>query len=226
VFGIEEFDLATPQKRQRRSALSRGIIALLVLAMLIVTFIAGFSIFNETGSSQSESSETTNSTLIEQLVSQIAYSHWNYVSKKNLTGIFSQYSSYYQAVWFFFNGSNALSGLNGRHDCNPAEGVDCSYNVRSAWMSFFNDTPSFGSFSVCGYNVSQQLGQRALVSATVWLETSNKNPWSNVSTIEVPYQIVFEFVNGSWQFWKEYFGLPAEPALLFAADVSPPLTCS
>ncbi len=92
-------------------------------------------------------------------------------------------------------------------------------------MSFFNDTPSFASYRICGYNVSEELGQRALVSATLWLETSNANHESNISTIEVPYQIVFEFANGSWQFWKEYFGLPSEPALLFAAEVSPPVSC-
>ncbi len=196
------------------------------MTIFVVAIVAGFTIFYEIGSPHGGSPETNSSTQVEQLASQIAYSHWNYVSEKNLTAIFSQYSSYYQAVWFFFNGSNTLNALNGRHDCNPAGGLDCSYNVKSAWLSFFNYTPPFGSYSVCGYNVSQQLGERALVSATVWLETSNKYHESNISTIEVPYQIDFEFVNGSWQFWKEYFGLPAEPALLFAAKVSPPSSCA
>ncbi len=198
----------------------------LLLTLIIVAAISGYFILYELGISQTKSSSTTSSVDAQTFISQIAYIHWKYVSLKNVTALFSQYSTEYQAVWFFFNGTSSLSTLNGRHDCNPAGGIDCSYNVKSAWNAFFNDTPPLNSYSVCGYNFSLQYGARALVSATVWFESSGQSNQSSVATLEVPYQIVFESINGTWQLWKEFFGLPNEPTTIFTTRVLPPLSCS
>src|SRR5579875_969890 len=178
--------------RRLLDAISRLILMLALLIVVIISIVVGFTF--QYGPRTSQTFQNTTSEAV-QSISQIAYSHWKYVSQKNLTETYAQYSTEYQAVWFFFNGTGELSSLDGRHDCNPSGGLDCSYNVRSAWSTFFNDTPLVSDYAVCGYNVSLDLGSKAIVSATIWFELNAQNNRLNISTLEVPYQIDFEFIN-------------------------------
>ena len=222
---VKKFRAPFYGKRNRRllTAISTSALAIIILIIVITAVAAGFAF-----QSRSRNSQTTQNTtsVALQTISQIAYSHWKYVSQKNLSETFAQYSTSYQAVWFFFNGSGSLSTLDGRHDCNPSGGLDCAYNVKSAWSAFYNYTPAVSNYSICGYNVSLDLENRAIVSATAWFELNTKNNQQGISTLEVPYEMDFEFINGSWQLWKEYFGLATQPALVFAATVLPPASCA
>jgi hypothetical protein len=206
------------------SAISRNLMVLILLALLVVGIVASISIYYSALANPSKNASNTIS-FSGQNISGEVYSHWNYVSEKNLSSLFSQYSTEYQAVWFYFNVNESLSALNGKHDCNPAGGLDCSYNVKTAWQTFFNETPAFSSHIVCNYSLAVQLGERILVSATVWFEASNQS--QGIATLEVPYQIDFELVNGSYQLWKEYFGIANDPVVVFSSTKVPNATnCS
>ncbi len=205
--------------------ITKTLAVVIVVIVLIAGLTGGYYLLSNVGSASVTQSSTAISASQEQYISRLAYTHWEYVSHKNVSEIYSQYSAEYKAVWFYFNGSSssALSALNGRHDCNPAGGIDCSYNVKSAWEDFFNDTPPVSAYAVCEYNATIELGNRALVSATVWIEFANG---SSISTMRVPYQIDFEYVGGNWQLWKEYFGISDAPTTVFANHVSPPASCA
>jgi len=204
----------------RRNGISKLMFISVTLIMLIIAIAGGFVlVYQRTASSKINSSNTIGL----QTISNLTQIHLRNVAQKNLTAIMSEYSNQYEAVWFYFNESSVLSALNGRHDCNPSGNISCSYNVMSAWQTFFNGTGSLSSYEICGLNSTIELGGRALVSATLFFKDSGVK--GQTTSMEVPYQLDFESVNGVWQLWKEYFGLPGEPVSFIQSGTSLPQAC-
>ena len=74
----------------------------------------------------------------------------------------------------------------------------------SAWQTLFSHTGSL-SYVICNLSVVPELQGREVVQAVVWY-TFDQN-----STIRVPYEMDFQYYNGTWAVWKEWFGLQQAP---------------
>jgi hypothetical protein len=193
-----------------QEALSRSLAVVIIIIIIAVS--GGFAVYSAV--SRTSINATTNSslnatTVSEQLIVSLAQSHWAAIDEKNLTLIMSQYSSRYEAVWFFINNS-AIGPTNGRYDCNiPTGPNNCSYFPMSAWQKLFNDTGAW-SYSVCNITVVPELDGRESVHALV-MYTLDQN-----STLRVPYEMDFQYYNGTWAVWKEWFGLQQDPATVLS----------
>jgi hypothetical protein len=163
------------------------------------------------GSPSSSSASTVNGIVQSQVITALAYQHWASIGEKNVSAVMSQYATHYEAVWFFFNSTTSLAPTNGRYDCNMPRGANnCNSFPESAWQTFFNKT-SWTSYSVCNFSLTFELDQRAVVQATLWYLLGNQN-----ETLKVPYEMDFEYFNGTWAVLREWVGLAQNPATLGA----------
>jgi hypothetical protein len=202
-----------------KRALSRTLSTIIVLVVIISATVAGYAFY--TGGRENEttsvSQSTSNSTNTSSLIASLAYAHWAAVGEKNLIKVMSQYSTRYEAVWFFI--SNSSLGLqNGKYDCNVPTGPNnCNSVPESAWQTFFSHTSSLRYF-VCNYSMTAELGGRNIVEATVWYQLENLN-----QTLMVPYWIDIQNYNNTWAVWIDWFGLQQNQAVLFPGYIVP--TC-
>ena len=201
--------------RPQNEALARSLAIAIIIIIIIAS--AGSALYlTRSGSNNSDS--FSNTTASEQLILSLAQSHWAAIGEKNLSLIMSQYSSGYEAVWFFINNSS-IGPTNGRYDCNIPRGPNnCSYFPMSAWETLFNHTGSW-SYTVCNLSIVPELDGREVVQAIVWYNFNHN------TTIRVPYEMDFQYYNNTWAVWKEWFGLQQDQASVLPGD-QVPMACA
>lgn len=175
-----------------------------VLAVLIIAVVAVSAYYASFGNHSTSTSDYPSNSHILSL----ANAHWAAIGSKNITLLMSQYSTGYEAAWFYISNSS-IGPTNGRYDCNIPRGVNnCNYFPAQAWETLFNDTGTW-NYTVCNANVSSELDQRIVVMATVYYFLTQRN-----ETLTVPYQMDFQYYNNTWAVWKEWFGLEQDQAYL------------
>ena len=184
---------------------------------MILATAGGYSLYYVFFTTKTGASSATSKTLeTNQLIAPLAYEHWASIGEKNLSGIMSQYSSGYEALWWFVN-YTGIGPANGRYDCNIPRGPNnCSYFPESAWRSFFNDTPSLTNYFVCNFSLTDELDGRIVVMAVIWYQLANRN-----DTLVVPFEIDFQDYNNTWAVWRDWFGLEQNQAQLRQGLVTP-----
>lgn len=174
--------------------------------ILIVVVGAVYFVFYSTSHASSPNSATTTTIPSQQYILALAFAHWRAIGEKNVTLLMSQYSTGYEAAWFFINESS-IGPTNGRYDCNIPRGPNnCSYFPSNAWETLFNGTGRW-SYTVCEPNVTNGLAGRVVVQAIVYYFLADRN-----ETLRVPYEMDFQFFNGTWAVWKDWFGLEQNQA--------------
>lgn len=170
------------------------IVVLLLIAVIVGA--AGFAAY--TSVYDNRNSATT--TVPVQLITSLAYAHWKSIGDKNITQVMSQYSTRYEALWWFVNGSS-IGPVNGRYDCNQPVGPNnCSRFPASGWETFFNETKTL-SYTVCNFTITPELEQRATIHADVWYLLNGMN-----ITLHVPYEMDFQYFNSTWGVQRDWFG--------------------
>ena len=149
---------------------------------------------HQSSTTQTLTSTATNSTTL-RLIESLANAHWKAIAQKNMTAIMNGYSTGYEALWWYVNGT--IGPTNGRDDCNiPVGPNNCSRALESDWLEFFNSTPIL-SYSVCNVSLRYEADGRVEVTATLWLVMKNSN-----ETLQVPYLIDFQYFDGTWGIWR------------------------
>lgn len=185
----------------------------ILLVIVVIILLAGVGVlvlYSQSNGSKNQSRIQVPTALITSL----AYAHWSSIGEKNLSSIMAQYSTHYEAVWWFANASS-IGPENGRYDCNIPRGPNnCSQFPESAWNTFFNDTPSL-SYTVCNFTLTPELDGRASVSATVYYNMISRN-----ETIKVPFVMDFFYYNGTWAVMRDWFGVANNEATLLNGTIA------
>ena len=190
------------------AAISRAIQVVIVFSIIAAS---SFYAVYASGRNPNQSASTVSA---YQIIPPLAYQHWQSIGVRNVSSIMAGYSQYYEAVWWYFNGSAALSAINGKHDCNiPTGAGNCSGNVRTIWEDFANYTVTL-HYSICGANFTLGGGNWFYGRSVMWYTSLSGN-----ETIRVPLEIDFRYENGQWQLLRDWFGLPGEPATVMAGSV-------
>lgn len=193
------------------AAISRSVLLVLVVVLSVVVASGSYAIY--TSGRNPNPSTVTESAV--QIIEPLAYQHWQSIGTRNVSAIMSGYSHYYEDVWWFFNGSSALSAINGKHDCNIPTGTEnCSRNVQMIWEDFANYTVPL-QFALCGSNFTLGSGNWFYARSLMWYTSLSGN-----ETIKVPLEIDFRYENGQWQLLRDWFGLPGDPATVMAGSIA------
>ena len=211
-----------PPTRSSLAGVSKPLISLSLVAIIVVALVAyHFAFSGPAAPSAPASSQTAPPAASLQALNQtyatLAFAHWASIAQKNLTAVMSQYSTQYEALWWYVNGSAPLGPSNGKHDCNvPTGQINCSSVLSEAWQQFFDNVSSTMKLSVCGF--TSTLGEDgngySRASVAYYIGGSNE-------TILVPYEIDFRVINGQWQLQRDWFGLSGDFATIHAGDVPP-----
>jgi hypothetical protein len=197
---------------------SRALTALSLIIILVVAFAAYHFVFSgQTAPSAQTAASTADLRALNQTYAALAFAHWASIAQKNLTAVMSQYSTQYEALWWYVNSSAPLGPSNGKHDCNvPTGQVNCSSVLSEAWQQFFDNVSSTMKLSVCGFTSTLGVDGNGYSRAGVayYIGASNE-------TILVPYEIDFRAIGGQWQLQRDWFGLSGDFATLQPGDVPP-----
>ena len=90
------------------AAISRSVLLVLVVVLSVIVASGSYAIY--TSGRNPNPSTVTESAV--QIIEPLAYQHWQSIGTRNVSAIMSGYSHYYEDVWWFFNGSSALSAIN------------------------------------------------------------------------------------------------------------------
>ena len=180
----------------------------IVLIIIVIAASVGFALYFST------TKRSSNATAPNQLITSLALAHFSAIGEMNLSLLMSQYSTGYEAVWFFISNSS-VGPTNGRYDCNTPRGPhNCSYSPINAWQTLFNNTKGW-SYTICNLTVVPALHGREIVLANLWYLTSQND------TLRVPYEMDFQYYNNTWAVWKDWFGLQQNSAILLRGDLIP-----
>ncbi|MGI0092132.1 MAG: hypothetical protein ACREBS_10515 [Nitrososphaerales archaeon] len=197
-------------------ALSKPVLVAMILLILVASSLVVFFALEARGNPPPNTSSSSTGTEPGQIITALAYQHWTSIGAKNISSIMSQYTAHYEAVWFFINGTTSIGPTNGRYDCNMPRGVDnCNFFPEVAWQTFFNKT-SWTSYSICNFSLTVGIDQRAVVTATLWYFLTGRN-----ETLRVPYDMDFEYFNGTWAVLRDWVGLEQNPATVIQGLISP-----
>jgi hypothetical protein len=200
---------------RKHSILLGGITkVILVLIIIVLSVIAGTGAYAFYLNNQS-AGQTPNGVSALKVVVPLAYKHWQSIGEKNVSSIMQGYSQYYEAVWWYFNGSTKLSAINGKHDCNVPVGYgNCTKSVLTVWEDFSNATIPL-EYTLCEANFTLGSGNWLYARSIMWYTSLNLN-----ETIRVPLEMDFRFEAGGWQLLRDWFGLPGDPATLMPGNIA------
>ncbi len=142
----------------------------------------------------------------EQVVTALAYEHWNAIGMENLKATMSQYATNATLYWYMENTSYDRAynaGLNGTYST--------STTINETWTKFFTDSVVYywvGALSVTVTN------NTASAQAKLWYVISNGtvNQSSSVSsqlfTLIVPYLLTYDYTSAGWVLVGDWWGFP------------------
>ena len=185
----------------RRNAGVSTVVFASTAVILIVIAAVGYGLYY-----MSTTSTPTASSSTSQVVTGLAYSHWEAIGDANLAGTVSQYSSS-AALWWYVKGS-AL---------NTTSGAYTGTAISSTWQKFFKSGPTY--WTVYNYSLTFSSSTAAKVTADVWYVIGNGN---STHTLHLPYELDYNLQSGSWVLTTDWWGLPNFPGLVFTGVVTPP----
>lgn len=187
----------SPQKPKKVMPLAAGVVAIVIL---IVIAGVGWGMYAIKPTPKAGLTKTQN----QQIVTALAYEHWNAIGMENLNATMSQYSSSAVLYWWMENTTfdrpyNA--GLNGNYTTTSS--------IHAEWSKFFAESVVY--YWVGGLSVTVT-NNTASASAKLWYVVSNGtvNQSGTVSsqlfTLIVPYLLTYQDTSGGWVLTGDWWG--------------------
>ncbi|MBX8632331.1 MAG: hypothetical protein KIY12_05500 [Thermoplasmata archaeon] len=189
-------------KEGKRKVSAGAVAAIVVLAVIAGV---GWGLY-ATKAPPAKTTTALNSTVQSEIVTSLAFEHWNAIGIENINLTMSQYSSNATLYWYvnYSSYDNAYnSALNGTHAGLTA--------IRSVWTTFFSESVVYYWVGALKTNVT---GGTATVTAHLWYLMSNGtvNQSANVSsqlfTVIMPYELYYFYSGGHWYLSSEWWGFP------------------
>ncbi len=191
---------APPKSGRKVMSLAVGVTAIVVLIVIAGIGWGLYAIKPEASTAKLSTAQQ------EQIVTALAYEHWNAIGMENLNTTMSQYSSSAVLYWYMENTSydSAYNGaLNGVYSSTSG--------IRAEWAKFFAESVVY--YWVGGFGVSIK-NNTASVTAKLWYIISNgtvvqsANVSSQLFTLIVPYLLTYQYTSSGWVLTSDWWGLP------------------
>ncbi len=185
---------------RKKKGISTLIASVIIIVLVIVAGI-GFGLYYM----QATAAKPATTSNYDE-VTALAFQHWTAIGDANLTATMSQYSSS-ASLWWYVHGS-AL---------NTTTVAYTGSSISTTWGKFFAAAgPTY--WTVYNYKVSFPSSSEAVVTATVYYVLGKG---TNVHTLYLPYELVYEYQNGKWALNADWWGLPGSPGTVYSGVVMP-----
>ena len=183
--------------------------AALAAAIIVVVAIiagAGWGLYLTKKTTTTAVTSPVNATVETEIVTSLAFEHWNAIGMENVNLTMAQYSPNATLYWYVKNTTydhayNAA--LNGTHSGLAA--------IRQVWTTYFTDTVVYYWVEALRVNVT---GSTATVTSKLWYIMANGtvNQSAPVKdqlfTAIMPYELYYVYSGGHWMLTSEWWGFP------------------
>ena len=193
----------SPKEPRKGIPVAAGIGAIVVL---IVIAGIGWGLYAmKPAASPAKTALTT--TEQEQIVTSLAYEHWNAIGMENLKATMSQYAPNATLYWYMENtpfDTAYNAGLNGTYST--------STTINNTWTKFFHESVVYYWVGALSVTVT---GKTATAQAKLWYIVSNGTVNQSASvnsqlfTLIVPYLLTYYNTSTGWVLVSDWWGLPA-----------------